>query len=87
VRPPVGTEHLAMGERRVLRLRRALYGLHQAPRPWNQCLEGKLRETGFKQIQADPSLWTLYDASGAILVMFYVDHGLVTARNAAKADG
>jgi hypothetical protein len=57
VRPPVGSEHLAMGERRVLRLRRALYGLRQAPRARNQCLEGKLREKGFKQSEADPSLW------------------------------
>jgi hypothetical protein len=57
VRPPVGAEHLAVGERRVLRLRRALYGLRQAPRARNQCLEGKLREKGFKQSEADPSLW------------------------------
>jgi hypothetical protein len=56
VRAPVGAEHLAVGERRVLRLRRALYGVRQAPRARNQCLERKLRAKGFQQSESDPSL-------------------------------
>jgi hypothetical protein len=43
VRPPPGAEHLAVGNKRVLRLRRALYGLKQASRAWNKRLEGELR--------------------------------------------
>ena len=34
VRPPAGFEYLAGGPGRVLRLRRAMYSLRQAPRAW-----------------------------------------------------
>jgi hypothetical protein len=43
IRAPAGAEHLAGGCGRVLRLRRALHGLRQAPRAWNQRLETELR--------------------------------------------
>jgi hypothetical protein len=87
VRAPVGAEHLAVGKRRVLQLRSPLYGLRQAPRAWNECLERKLRAKGFEQSESDPSLWLLHDKGGRILVMFYVDDGLVAARTIAEADG
>jgi hypothetical protein len=35
VRPPPRAEHLAVGNKRALRLRRALYGLKQASHAWN----------------------------------------------------
>jgi hypothetical protein len=60
VRPPRGWEHLAGGSGRVLRLCRALYGLRQAPRAWNERLEAELTARGFVQSNADPSLWILY---------------------------
>jgi hypothetical protein len=56
VRPPPGAEHLAVGNKRVLRLRRALYGLKQASRAWNKRLEGELRVKGFERSDADPAL-------------------------------
>ena len=34
-------------EHKVLKLHKALYGLHQAPRAWNQKLDEKLKELGF----------------------------------------
>lgn len=85
VRPPAGLEHLA-GPGKVLRLRRALYGLRQASRAWNKRLEGELRARGFTQSDADPSLWILHGPNGAIFSMFYVDDGLVAARTVAEAD-
>lgn len=85
IRAPVGAEHLA-APGKVLRLRRALYGLRQAGRAWNKRLEGELRSRGFQQSDADPSLWILRGESGAVLAMFYVDDGMVAARTADEAD-
>jgi hypothetical protein len=79
VRPPPGAEHLSVGNKRVLRLRRALYGLKQASHAWKKRLEGELRAKGFEQSDADPALWVLRGEGGALLVMFYVDDGLVTS--------
>jgi hypothetical protein len=86
VRPLRGLEHLAGGSGRVLRLCRALYGLRQAPRAWNERLEAELTAQGFVQSNADPSLWILYSKDGAVLTMFYVDDGMVAARNDVEAD-
>jgi hypothetical protein len=86
VRPPPGAEHLAVGNKRVLRLRRARYGLNQASRAWNKRLEGELRVKGFEQSDADPALWSLHGEGGAVLAMFYVDDGLVAAKTTAEAD-
>jgi hypothetical protein len=85
IRAPAGAPGLA-NQGRVLRLRRALYGLRQAGRAWNKRLESELRAKGFTQSSADPSLWILRSETGAVLSMFYVDDGLVAARTAAEAD-
>jgi hypothetical protein len=86
LKPPVGAEHLAGGSDRVLRLRRALYGLRQATRAWNKRLEFELKAKNFVQSNADPSLWILHGEHGATMAMFYVDDGLVAARTADEAD-
>ena len=85
IQTPAGAKRLA-SHRRVLRLLRALYGLKQASRAWNKRLEAELLAKGFKQSDADPSLWILHGEGGAVLAMFYVDDGLVAARTAAEAD-
>jgi hypothetical protein len=87
VRPPLGVEHLAEGESKVLWLRRALYRLRQAPRACSKCLERELKNRGFVLSESDPSWWLLHSESGAVLCMFYVDDGLVAARTAKKGDG
>jgi hypothetical protein len=86
VRPPRGWEHLAGGSGRLLRLCRALYGLRQAPRAWNERLEAELTARKFVQSNADPSLWILHSKGGAVLTMFYVDDGMVAAHNGAESD-
>jgi hypothetical protein len=84
--PPRGWEHLAGGPGHVLRLHRALYGLRQAPRAWNEHLSGELKARGFVQSDADPALWILYCDAGSVFAMFYVDDGLVAAHTAEEAD-
>jgi hypothetical protein len=80
--------HLVVGNKRLLRLRqaRALYGLKQALSAWNKRQEGEVRAKGFEQLDTDPALWILRREDGVVLVMFYVDGGLVAARPAAEAD-
>ena len=86
MRAPSGAKSVASSSGRVLRLRRALYGLRQAGRAWNKRLEAELKGKGFVQSTADPSLWILHGEAGAVLTMLYVDDGLVAARTAAEAD-
>jgi hypothetical protein len=80
------TKRLTGARGRVLRLRRALYGLRQMPRAWNKRLEGELRSRGFVQADADPSLRIIRRDNGILLSIFYVNDGLVAARTAAEAD-
>ena len=86
VRPPAGFEYLAGGPARVLRLRRAMYGLRQAPRAWNKCLEAELTKRGFVQSNADPGLWLLYGENGTVMCMFYVEDGLAAVRSDEEAE-
>ena len=45
-------------EHRVLRLRKALYRLQQAPRAWNAKLDATLGELGFQRCATDHALYT-----------------------------
>jgi hypothetical protein len=54
VRPPPGAEHLAVGNKRVLQLRRALHGLKQASHAWNKRLKVELRAKGFSRMWTRP---------------------------------
>ena len=86
MRPPAGFEYLAGGPGHVLRLRRAMYGLRQAPRAWNKCLEAERTKRGFVQSNAEPGLWLLYGENGAVMCMFYVDDGLAAASSDEEAE-
>ena len=45
-------------EHRVLRLRKVLYGLRQAPRAWNAKLDATLDELGFTRCATEHTLYT-----------------------------
>ena len=42
----------------VLRLRKALYGLRQAPRAWNAKLDNCLKSLGFQKCPLEPAVYT-----------------------------
>jgi hypothetical protein len=65
-RPPAGFKHLAGGPGCVVRLRRTLYGLRQAPRAWNKQLESKPAGKGFLLSNAVASLWILHGEDGSV---------------------
>ena len=54
---------LNLGPEDVLRLRKAVYGLINAPLRWNQRLSRALRQAGFVPLQVDPYIWILPAAS------------------------
>ncbi len=53
--PPKG---IKVGDGKVLKALRSLYGLKQASRDWNLLLKQFLLKSKFKQSQADPCLYT-----------------------------
>ncbi|XP_044721150.1 reverse transcriptase (RNA-dependent DNA polymerase) domain-containing protein [Hirsutella rhossiliensis] len=54
---------------KVLRLRKALYGLRRSPLLWQQHLTDSLEELGFKKVPQEPCVMM----KGAVTVFFYVD--------------
>ena len=57
----------------VLRLKKALYGLRQAPRAWYDRLITYLLDHGFKRGQADRTLFIKRDEKSLFMAQVYVD--------------
>lgn len=55
-----------------------MYGLKQAPRAWFSTLSQFLQQLGFKQSNADSSLFVLSEHTHQVIVIVYVDDILVT---------
>ncbi|CAI7892618.1 unnamed protein product [Closterium sp. NIES-54] len=71
-RPPGFTGSFPSGTQ--WRLRRPVYGLHQAPREWHDTLRTTLAALGFAPSTADPSLFLRTDTSlPPFYVLVYVD--------------
>ncbi|KAJ9528878.1 hypothetical protein QJQ45_000438 [Haematococcus lacustris] len=60
---------------RVCRLKRALYGLRQAPRAWHVRLKAEVEQLGFATSAADLSLFTMVRGNSKVLLAVYVDEG------------
>lgn len=78
MRQPEGFED---GTNRVCHLKRSLYGLKQAPRCWNKRFAEYLLKLGFKRSDSDPCLFIQRKNSELLLLVLYVDDGLVAATN------
>jgi hypothetical protein len=63
---------------KVLKLRKALYGLRQAPRAWNAKLDSSLVSLGFKRCQLDHALYRRGSGDSYLLVGVYVDDLIIT---------
>ena len=67
-----------LGDRRpVLRLRKSLYGLKQSPLEWNKDNDRKLKKLGFRQCEADPSLYIPTFKNSCFLLLYINDILLV----------
>ena len=62
-------------ENKVCRLKKAIYGLKQASRTWNQQFHGVLSELGFKRTYSDAGIYVRHQnrGSGLLIVVLYVD--------------
>jgi Reverse transcriptase (RNA-dependent DNA polymerase) len=70
----------------VWRLRRALYGLRQAPRAWYMRLKAELERVGFAASELDPGLYSKRSADGEVAyVLVWVDDMLVTPSESPAA--
>ena len=57
----------------VLRLNKALYGVKQAGRLWNQKLHGVLQKLGFSRMKSDASVYVYSRAGVRIIIPIFVD--------------
>jgi hypothetical protein len=65
-------------EGKVLHLRRALYGLRQAPRAWNAKLDSTLQRMGFEQNPHEAAVYRRDNGRNALLVDVYVNDLVIT---------
>jgi hypothetical protein len=71
-------------EGKVLRLRKALYGLRQAPRAWNAKLDSTLKGMGFGQSPHETSIYRRGNGGNSLLVGVYGDDLVITGTKDAE---
>jgi hypothetical protein len=71
-------------EGKVLRLRKTLYGLRQAPRAWNVKLDSTLKGMGFGQCPHKAAIYRRGNGGNALLVGVYVDDLVITGTKDAE---
>ena len=68
-------------EKKVLKLKKALYELKQAPRAWNTRIDIYFKENRYKQCPHEHSLYTKKSGGNVILVALYVDDLIFSGNN------
>jgi hypothetical protein len=71
-------------EGKVLRPRKALYGLRQAPREWNAKLDSTLKGMGFGQSPHETTIYRRGNGGNTLLMGVYVDDLVITGTKDAK---
>jgi hypothetical protein len=70
-------------EHKVLRLRKALYGLRLAPRVWNAKLDATLRALRFERCETEHAIYVWRRGKFSLIIGVYVDDLIVTGMRAA----
>jgi hypothetical protein len=68
----------------VCRLKKAVYGLHQAPRAFYNHITKVLRKSGFQSIHGDPSIFVRTQGTEFSFIGLYVDDAIVASSSPAK---
>jgi hypothetical protein len=71
-------------EQKVLMLRKAFYGLHQAPRACNDKLDDTMTVLGFARSPSDPSIYTRKIGQSQLIVGVYVDDLVITGADSGE---
>jgi hypothetical protein len=74
------------GSGKVLKLKKALYGLHQAPRAWNAKLDSDLTRLGFVKNPLEHVVYRRPEKNGYVLVGVYVDDLIITGSSSDNID-
>lgn len=69
--------------KKVYKLKKALYGLRQAPRGWYSRIEGYFAREGFKRCYCEHTLFVKTEGSRALIVSLYVDDLIYTSDSEA----
>jgi hypothetical protein len=72
-------------EGHVLRLRKALYGLRQAPRAWNAKLDMSLMSLGFERCPMEHAVYKRTAGNNYLLVGVYVDDLIITGSSTSPS--
>ena len=70
----------------VFKLKKALYGLRQAPRAWYERLSQFLLNNGFSRGKVDITFFTLHKNTKLLLVQIYADDIIFRATNESLCD-
>ena len=82
VQQPKG--HIVSGkEKWVYRLKKAMYGLKNAPKAYSDHFMSILTELGFKQSTRDSCLWSLWQGNYFVHYLYHVDDILVVSNHTA----
>jgi hypothetical protein len=73
-------------EGKVLRLRKALYGLRQAPQAWNSKLDDTLKKMDFVQSEHEHAMYRRSHGDDILLVGVYVDDLVITGSSLATVE-
>jgi hypothetical protein len=65
-------------ENKVLKRKKALYGLHQAPRAWNAKLDDPLLSLGFRRTSSEHAIYVRRNGNMQLVVGVYVDDLIIT---------
>jgi hypothetical protein len=84
-RQPVGFI-VADQEGKVLRLRKALYGLRQAPWAWNSKLDNTLKKMNFIQSEHKHAMYRRSCGDDVLLIGVYVDDLMITGSSLAAVE-
>lgn len=74
VRPPA---NLSERDGKVWKLKKAVYGLKQAGRCWNQKITDVLTKMGFQRSKADPCIFAMNNNDTVVIVALWVDDVIV----------
>ncbi|KAK5776854.1 hypothetical protein PVK06_044819 [Gossypium arboreum] len=74
------------GKQLVCRLKKALYGLRQAPRAWFDKLKCFLVSIGFVASRSDASLFVRAQSESTLYVLVYVDDIIITGSSSTTID-